>query len=47
MNRPAPGALPARLELLMVEVDEIFHHVFDGLRAGIDGVDFEAGIAHG
>lgn len=33
-------------EALVEEVDEVLHHVLDGLGAGIDGVDLELGIAH-
>ena len=40
------GTFAGVAEFLVMQIDEILHHVFDGFRAGIDGVDFEAWVAH-
>ena len=41
-----PDCRPARSQALVLEHDEVFKHVLDGLRAGIERVDFELFVAH-
>ena len=47
INEPGMfDALGGPFEFLVMEVDEVLHHVFHRLRAGIDGIDFQPRFAH-
>ena len=43
---PGPRFLAGSFQLLMVEIDEILHHVFHRLRPGIHGINLQTRVPH-